>query len=436
MEPQDSNQTEASPRPTTCETGGEILEDGTLIEVVEDLGQPSGLSLLRFDGTESLVSPTVLHQSRTYVPLSLHSSIRQELLLPAHPRAYGSIARLAEELLAVVGRFTDLAENIRRLLVAIIIATWCADLLPTPLNIWLWAPRPADGAGVLELLRPFCRMSLLIAGSTVADLQGLPSLLPASRLILLPASGRRMVEWVAASGWRDFSHVRSGRLVRTLGVEVISAVAPLDKLASSSFIQIPISSSSRPLSPPDRKCQREIALKFLPQLLQVRLDYCGRRFAKPGDTDSGRPADGFSSRLCGNFVDAPELGEYIALLTEGDADQEETPQTDPRVVLLEVLKARCHEQGLNEIQVAEIAADLNAALYSNGATSTMSARLVGSLLKEIGLSTHRLGKRGRGLRLDLATRRAIHRLAGYNVSTEKQPFPGCSECAASQVTAK
>jgi hypothetical protein len=436
MEPQNSNESATSPRPTTCETGGEILEDGTLIEVIEDLLQPGGLSLLKCDGTESIVSPTVVHQGRTYMPLGLRSSIRQQLLLPAHPRAYGSIARLSEELLAVLARFTDVAEHIRRQLVAIVIATWCADLLPTPVNVWLWAPYAADGARVLELLRPLCRMSLLIAGATVADLQGLPSLLPASPLILLPASGRRMVEWVAASGWRGFSHVRSGRLVRTFGVRVISAVSPVGKFASGSFIQVPIFSSSRPLPSLDQRCQRELAREFLPQLLRVRLDYCGKKLAEPGDANSDRPDDWFSGRPCSNFVDAPELREHLALLTEDESDREETHQADPRVVLLELLRARCHEQGRSEIRVAEIAADLNAALDSKGAASTMSDRLVGSLLKEIGLSTQRLGQSGRGLRLDLATRRAIHRLAdGCNVPKNK-PFPGCNECAACQVIEK
>ncbi len=61
-----SNESGPSPRPTTCETGGELFEDGTLIEVIEDLRQPGGLSLLKFDGTESLESPTV-RASRSHI---------------------------------------------------------------------------------------------------------------------------------------------------------------------------------------------------------------------------------------------------------------------------------------------------------------------------------------------------------------------------------
>ena len=168
----------------------------------------------------------------------------------------------------------------------------------------------------------------------------------------------------------------------------------------------------------------------------MRLDYCGGKFAEPGEANSERPDDWFSGRLCSDFVDAPGLREHLALLMEDESDREETHQADPRVVLLGVLKARCHEQGLNEIKVAEISADLNAALDSKGAAATMSARLVGSLLKEIGLPTHRLGRSGRGLKLDMATRRAVHRMAdGYNVP-ENKPFPGCKECAACQVIEK
>jgi hypothetical protein len=106
---------------------------------------------------------------------------------------------------------------------------------------------------------------------------------------------------------------------------------------------------------------------------------------------------------------------------------------DPRVVLVEVLLAWCHEKDRSELHVAEIAVDLNAALFAEGGTLTLSDRLVGSLLKSVGLLTHRLGKNGRGLTLDLATRRAIHRLAFlYNVPSAQQPFQACAECAQAQ----
>jgi hypothetical protein len=115
---------------------------------------------------------------------------------------------------------------------------------------------------------------------------------------------------------------------------------------------------------------------------------------------------------------------------EPETDLRDVRLRDPRLVLLEVLLVRCHEEGRRKIYVAEVAADLNAALDDAGATSTLGDRMVGSLLKSIGLRTRGLGRNGRGLKLDSATRLAIHRLAGsFRVASAKQPYPGFNECA-------
>ena len=125
--------------------------------------------------------------------------------------------------------------------------------------------------------------------------------------------------------------------------------------------------------------------------------------------------------------------ERLSVPIEAEQTWDDVRLGDPRVVLLEALLAQCHEKGLAELCVAEIALDVNAALLAGSGTLTLNARLVGSLLKSVGLLTHRLGKKGRGLKLDLATRRAIHRLAGsYNAPSAQRPFQGCAECAKAQ----
>jgi hypothetical protein len=91
---------------------------------------------------------------------------------------------------------------------------------------------------------------------------------------------------------------------------------------------------------------------------------------------------------------------------------------------------RCHEQGRTDLHVAEITADVNAAFLAMDANSSLSERLVGSLLRAVGLKTHPLDRDGRGIRMDRETRLAIHRLAKiYRVPSAERPFPGCLECA-------
>ena len=428
MQAENSNNTKW-PRTVVVETAGEILEDGTVVELIQHPQEPDRLGLLKANSNGTVLLPRVEHKDRIFVPLALDWTVRSELYLASQLAPYGSIQTLSEELLALTARYTDSAEHVRQQLVSVIFASWIVDLLPSPVNIWLWSPSIPDGARVLQLLRSTCRIALAISGANAADLRKLTSRLPATLLLLLPASGPRTREWLAASSWPDFPQARSGRLVRTLGAKVIVSDAPFGKSNLGSFVEIPIVPSTRPLPPLDAKARREIAQEFLPKLLQFRVDCCGgRRFAEDADVDG--PGDGTASALRSSIFDSPQLKEHLALLMEAEPDSSDRRQGDPRVVLLESLLLRCHEPGRDKLHVAEIAADVNAILDDQGAVSPLPPRLVGGLLKDVGLFTHRLGQNGRGLRLDLATRRMIHRLADtYSVPSANQPFPGCNECA-------
>ena len=64
-EPERSDQPKTSSWPVRCETGGEILDDGTLIELIEDLDEESGLTLLKADGGGVVFSPSIEHLDRT-----------------------------------------------------------------------------------------------------------------------------------------------------------------------------------------------------------------------------------------------------------------------------------------------------------------------------------------------------------------------------------
>jgi hypothetical protein len=430
--PQNTNH--ATTSTSIIPTGGEIFDDGTIVELVEDPRQGSGLALLKWDGCKSVLSSEVVHEGRTYVPLTLDPTVRRALRLPSHVSSFGSTETLFQELVALTGDFTDLAEPFRQQLVAVVFASWAADCLPTPINLSLWSPSAVDGARVLLFLSCLCRLALALAGPDAADLRALPDQLPATLLIFRPASSRRVRELLTTSGWRGFHSGRSGRLVETIGVRVFSTDVPLGNGTLGPIIEIPVAPRRRRLPTLDAKKQREIAEEFQPRLLQYRLTHCGTaKSAKSDDVSSAGSTSELVSGLRACFSDAPRLSKRLSVLIEAEQSWDDARLGDPRVVLLEVLLARCHEEGRSELYVAEIAADVNAALFVGSGTLTLSPRLVGSLLNSVGLLTHRLGKNGRGLKLDLATRRAIHRLAGaYNVPSAQRPFQACAECAQAQ----
>jgi hypothetical protein len=68
---------------TVNPTGGQVLADGTVIDLVEDLSQPGGLSLLKWNRHRATTSPRIVHAGKTYVPLPLEPSVRRALRLPS-----------------------------------------------------------------------------------------------------------------------------------------------------------------------------------------------------------------------------------------------------------------------------------------------------------------------------------------------------------------
>ncbi len=420
-------------------TCGKVFDDGTVIELIEDLSQPSGLALLKWNRHKATTSSRVVHRGETYAPLPLDPSVRGALRLPSNCSEFVSTATLFEELVGVAAQFTDLAEPFREQLTSFVLASWLADCLPGPINLSLWSPTAADGARILLLLNCLCRLALLLTGVNASDLRALPDGLPATLLILRPASGRRTNEFLSASGWREFRMARAGRLVEILGAKALSTDAPLNDRMLGPMFQIPVSPSMRSLPTLDHRAQQEVAAEFLAKLLQFRLRRCGmvRGAAATGTAGDGSvaPVSQLSDGLRACFSDEPEFRDrQLALLIEAEPNGHRARLTDPRVPLIEVLWARCHEDGREKLYVAEIAADVNDVLSLNGDVK-LSDRMAGSLLRGLGLRTSKLDRKGRGVKLDPATRKLVHELARvHNVPSAETPFAGCSECSRVQPT--
>jgi len=232
-------------RPVAAEsaipTGGQIFADGTIIKLVEDPGQANGLALLKWHHRrKAVVSARIVHGGRAYVPLTLDPSVRRALRLPSHCQAFNSTATLFEQLVAVISRFTDLAEHFCHLLAAFVFASWLTDCLPVPVKLSLWSPAATDGARILRLLHALCRQALLLAGTSAPDLRLLPDGLQPTLLIFRPAASRRTIETLATCGWRGFHMARAGHLGEFLGSVALSTDAPLNEPILGPMIEIPV----------------------------------------------------------------------------------------------------------------------------------------------------------------------------------------------------
>ena len=391
-----SNSESSAPLNLVIPTGGGILDDGTLIELVENPSQPHAPALLKFDGHEPEIRSQIEHDGRLYVPLLIPPTVRRALRLPTGCAPDGPTTQLFTRLLNVFENFTDLAEYPRISTVSFLFASWIPDLLPVPVTLFLWAPDPVAGVRVLTVLSSLCRLALGLSGADARDLRVLPDDLPATLLLFRPPSTRRSLEALGALGWPGFPNCRRGRLVATVGAKAIVSDTPLpDGTALGPMFVAHVATSRRPLPLLDKKTLEALAKEFLPQLLRFRLQRCTTAVGeKSTQTYSATPPNSLITALEICFRNEPALTDAVSPLIEAAQNGHEPGGADPRVPLLEVVRARCHEPGRERLYVGEITLDLNAKTTAGGGKVELAERMVGGLLRSLGLATRKLDRRG------------------------------------------
>lgn len=132
------------------------------------------------------------------------------------------------------------------------------------------------------------------------------------------------------------------------------------------------------------------------------------------------------------IVDCPALqSQLTSLLTPIESQRQADRSTGLEAVTLEATLNLCH-QGKAEIMVGEIATEANRIAQARGERLHYSAETIGHCLKKIGLSTRRLGRKGEGLLMDLATMARVHELAGEYVGASLEEDENCPLCIGSK----
>jgi hypothetical protein len=128
-------------------------------------------------------------------------------------------------------------------------------------------------------------------------------------------------------------------------------------------------------------------------------------------------------------VDAPEhQGNIVRLLKMKDVEINEDSFWDLRFTVLEAMLSICHEKK-ESVYVSEVAKKANSILEKRGESFVMTARAVGSKLREMDLSTRRMGAAGRGMLLTREIQMRVHRLALHNRLNLKQGGEcQCEDC--------
>ena len=107
-------------------------------------------------------------------------------------------------------------------------------------------------------------------------------------------------------------------------------------------------------------------------------------------------------------VDAPQLQMELVRLLRPQLEQQIADRSNSvEALVASAALALCH-QGMDQVYVKEITAEVNRLLVARGETMQLSPEKVGHNLKKVGLFTRRLSQAGNGLIVDQATRSLVH----------------------------
>jgi hypothetical protein len=419
-------------------TFGEILPD-CMIELVSGGPSQTSFKLLLWDGNKAQIKPRVSiepqpelgFETNVFAPPDIDSTILRAIRFPTHAAPYSSDCELFNEVFNLIERYTDLPEELARLLTYCVFASWFSDCTPTSICVSIIGPESLQGWQVFRLLSCLFRRALPLSDVNLSGLCSLPTgLFPALFLEQreLSTQSEKVLDALNA---RDTFIPWKGRLVNLCWPIVIRSEEPLsNRTLVESAIEIPVDPGCSSLLMLGPQAQQEIANRFQPRLLMYRLNNFRRIANSSVDfPDFVPPVREVACCLAVCVPDMPEVRpEMTFLLEERNRQVQSDREIDPKLIVLQAMLSFCHQASRKSVRVAEVASAVNAILEQESEMFELSPKAAGGKLKLLALNTKRIDAKNRGMLLTDARRQLIHKRAWDFGVTETRDLQHCEYC--------
>lgn len=138
------------------------LENGSLVEIVEDPTDPSHTLFAIFNRGRIRLAERVEDRGRILAPIPRSTLGFSDVKLPLGVMPYQSVKRLVHTLLKFIRCAVDVPDEYAILLSAFVLYTWVADRLPTAVYLSVIGLPQSGKSTLLELLSLLCRRALLV----------------------------------------------------------------------------------------------------------------------------------------------------------------------------------------------------------------------------------------------------------------------------------
>jgi hypothetical protein len=412
-------------------TAGEILRDGTIVELVRVQEQSR---LLVWRNRQSRIVARYESSGTVFEAVSLDSTTLAAIRFPTGSARYGSVAKLFARILDALSRLSGLPRRELQLVPYWILASWFPELLPLLPTLNVLGPSAADARRFLRILRCFCRRGALVTSITPSSLLNLPMQLRATLLVHQGKFARSVEDLLEASSLCGSYIPRAGGF---LDLRTSTAIYCEENDLNGDIRQRNLSVSLFPVASAvpvfDLREEEQLAAEFQPQLLRYRLE----RFEAVRNSTFDAPRFTTEVRDLVRSLAACVTGEPVlttnltSLLASEDEDARSKWSSLPEFAIVTALLALVHERRESRVPVTNLTRFVNVALRASGEIKEYNPVEIGRVLSRLDIPRSRSAG-GMVIPLTRDLSRRVHYLGGrYGVTISSDAYPGCPDCSPS-----
>ena len=415
------------------QTTGHLFPDGTIVELVRNSNQGTGL--LRWKDEKFEMADRLEYSGTTYAPAPIAPSIVRALRLPTRVGPPEKTEVLFKDLHTFLTSRSGQLDSCVTPLVFAVFASWLSPVLSGAPILSIFAPSGSPKSRILQLLRMVCRRPLCIVGLTRSDMRRLPWSLGPTLLLDEPDSKFAMQAILRASSKRGM-HVAAGDgIVDPFGPKIIVSSGPLyDESLEGDVLRVALTPILGNLPPLEKREEEELAEKFQAQFLGYFLRNFSSVQAPNFDVSHlALPVQAVAQTLGSAVVGSNELqARILPLLAVQDEEVRAARASSLDAVVLESILFFIHRGDWSKVHTQNLAEKVTEIYKGRGSDRTdVSAESVGWAIKRLGIPSGRINKAGNGVELTNELCRLIHRLSlAYGVRAMQSGFrQGCRYCA-------